>query len=76
MARLNSIDVDMRPVLELARRILSSPKGRDCALHITAMIADRCLAEIIPHPRAPGLMAVPSLELMRLADEAGVERVA
>lgn len=68
--------IDMRPAMQLVRRILESPTGPDHAAHILAMIADGNLLEIIDDPFGPGLRAVPSFELMRLADAAGVERVA
>ena len=71
----NSIEVDTGPALELVRRILLSPNGKRHALHMRAMLADLSIVEIIPHPHRAGLLAVPSLELMRLADECGVERV-
>lgn len=71
-----SLTVDMRPALQLVRRILESPAGVDHATHILAMIADGNLLEIIDNPFGTGLRAVPSLELMRVADAAGVERVA
>ncbi len=71
-----SLTVDTRPAFQLVRRILESPAGVDHAAHILAMIADGSLLEIIDDPFGTGLRAVPSFELMRLADAAGVERVA
>lgn len=69
-----SIIVDIRPALSLVRRILESPSGADHAPHLLAMIADGGLLEIAPDAAGTGLRAVPSIELMRLADAAGVER--
>lgn len=70
------ITLDLRPALSLVRRILESPSGADHAPHLLAMIADGGLLEIAPDAAGTGLRAVPSIELMRLADAAGVERVA
>lgn len=72
----SAITVDLRPALELVRRILASPTGVDHANHILAMIADGNLLEVISGRDGADLRAVPSLELMRVADAAGVERVA
>lgn len=69
------IHVDMRPALGLVRRILESPSGVDHAPHLLAMIRDGNLLELIPSPSRDGFRAVPSIELMRVADAAGVERV-
>ncbi len=60
----------------LVRRILESPKGAAHATHILAMIADGNVIEVIPDAAGTGFRVVPSLELMRVADAAGVERVA
>lgn len=68
--------VDIRPAMQLVRRILESPTGADHAAHILAMIADGNLLEVISGRDGADLRAVPSLELMRVADAAGVERVA
>lgn len=71
-----SITVDIRPAMQLVRRILESPTGADHAAHILAMIADGNLLDVISGRDGADLRAVPSLELMRVADAAGVERVA
>jgi len=67
-----SLTVDIRPAMQLVRRILESPTGADHANHILALIADGNLLEVIPDINRTGLRAVPSLELMRVADAAGV----
>lgn len=69
------IRIDMRPAMQLLRRILQSPAGVDHAPHILAMIKDGNLLEVISGSDGSDLRAVPSLELMRVADAAGVERV-
>lgn len=71
-----SITVDIRPAMQLVRRILESPNGAAHANHILAMIADGNVIEVVPNADGTGLRVVPSLELMRVADAAGVERVA
>ncbi len=77
MAATNpTITLNVRPALSLVRRILESPNGHLHAPHLLAMIADNGLLEIVPDAAGTGLRAVPSFELMRLADAAGVERVA
>lgn len=73
---LGPIRIDTRPAMQLVRRILESPAGPDHAMHILAMIADGNVIEVVPNADGTGLRVVPPLELMRVADAAGVERVA
>lgn len=66
------ITVDLRPALELVRRILASPTGVDHAPHLLAMIRDDNLVEIASSCDGVSLRALPSVELVRVACAAGV----
>jgi len=68
----SAITVDLRPALELVRRILASLTGVDHAPHLLAMIRDDNLVEIAPACDGMSLRAVPSIELVRVACAAGV----
>lgn len=51
--------IDMRPAMQLVRRILESPAGPDHAMHILAMIADGNVIEVVPNADGTGLRVVP-----------------
>lgn len=64
--------VDLRPALRLLRDVLDSPAGPSLATHVLAMIADQNVFEVSRNAANDGFLLVPSMELVRLARQAGV----
>lgn len=64
--------VDLRPALRLLRDVLDSPAGPSLATHVLAMIADQNVFEVSRNAANDGFVLVPSMELVRLARQAGV----
>ncbi len=67
-----SVRVDPRPALRLLRDVLDSPSGPSLATHVLAMIADQNVFEVVRNAAGDGFLLVPSMELVRLARQAGV----
>ena len=64
--------VDLRPALRLLRDVLDSPAGPSLATHVLAMIADQNVFEVSRNAANDGFVLAPSMELVRLARQAGV----
>ena len=67
-----SVRVDPRPALRLLRDVLDSPSGPSLATHVLAMIANQNVFEVSRNAANDGFVLVPSMELVRLARQAGV----
>jgi len=52
--------------------VLDSPSGPALATHVLAMIADQNVFEVSRNAANDGFVLVPSMELVRLARQAGV----
>jgi hypothetical protein len=68
----DTIHFDPRPALRLLRDVLDSPSGTALATHVLAMIADQNVFEVSRNAANDGFVLVPSMELVRLARQAGV----